>query len=108
MGLPCLCFETKNFNDLEDLFWAQIEDLYDAEIRLTEALPKMAEAAQAPGLKNAFQTHLRETQNHVKRLEQVFRQHGKESKRETCDGIKGLIAEEWSQLKAMRGCVTRL
>ncbi len=89
MGL----FGSKEFNTLEDLFCHQLEDLYDAETRLTKALPKMEEAAHTPALKNAFKHHLQETQNHVHRLEQIFKQLGKEPQRETCPAMKGLIAE---------------
>lgn len=81
------------FNHLEDLLLAQLEDIYDAEKRLTSALPKMAEAAHDPELKSAFMQHQRETENHVNRLEQVFQELGKEPGRETCDAMKGLIAE---------------
>jgi ferritin-like metal-binding protein YciE len=86
-------FWNKEFNNLEDLFWAQIEDLYDAEHRLTSALPKMADASHSPQLKSAFQTHLRETENHIKRLEQVFSKAGKEPTRGTCAAMKGLVTE---------------
>ncbi len=89
MGL----FGSKEFNTLEDLFCHQLEDLYDAEMRLTKALPKMQEAAHTPALKNAFKQHLQETQNQVNRLEQIFKQLGKEPQRETCPAMKGLIAE---------------
>lgn len=89
MGL----FGSKEFNTLEDLFCHQLEDLYDAEMRLTKALPKMQEAAHTPALKNAFKRHLQETQNQVNRLEQIFKQLGKEPQRETCPAMKGLIAE---------------
>jgi ferritin-like metal-binding protein YciE len=81
------------FNSLKDLFINQIEDLYDAENRLTKALPKMAEAAQSSQLKQAFQTHLTETQGHISRLEAIFREIDIEPKRETCEAMKGLIAE---------------
>ena len=86
-------FWNKEFNNLEDLFWAQMEDLYDAEIRLTDAIPKMAEAAESPTLKSAFQSHVRETENHVKRLEQIFAQHNKKPTRESCAAMKGLVSE---------------
>lgn len=81
------------FNSLKDLFVEQIEDLYDAEQRLTQALPKMAEAATSSQLKQAFQSHATETQGHVSRLESIFSQIGIEPKRETCAAMKGLIAE---------------
>ncbi len=45
-------FTSIEFNSLEDLFIEQIEDLYDAEKRWTEALPKMADAAHSPDLRN--------------------------------------------------------
>ena len=89
MGL----FSSMTLNSLNDLFVAQIEDLYDAEQRLTKALPKMAEAASSPPLRSAFEKHLRETQQHVARLEKVFGTIGVTPQRETCEAMKGLIAE---------------
>jgi len=85
---------------LEDLFVEQIEDLYDAEQRLTSALPKMAEAAHSPQLKRAFETHLKETEGHVRRLERVFSQIGKSPERETCEAMKGLISEGEEMISA--------
>ncbi|MBV8829914.1 MAG: ferritin-like domain-containing protein [Acidobacteriaceae bacterium] len=87
-------------SSLHDLFRNQIEDLYDAEQRLVEALPKMAEAASSPQLKQAFQSHLEETRGHVTRLEQVFESLAQEPKRETCQAMKGLIAEGEEAIKA--------
>jgi ferritin-like metal-binding protein YciE len=80
-------------NSLEDLFWDQMKDIYDAEQRITEALPKMADAATAPELKMAFREHLEQTRHHVERLEQIFRSAGRDADRETCQGIKGLLEE---------------
>jgi ferritin-like metal-binding protein YciE len=81
------------FNSLEDLFVEQLKDLYDAEQRLVEALPKMAEAANASSLKQAFTAHLDETRNHVTRLEEVFNSIGVEPERQTCQAMKGLVSE---------------
>src|ERR1700730_18582379 len=78
---------------MEDLFLAEIEDLYDCERRLTKALPKMAKASASPELRKAFEAHLQETQGHVERLERVFSEMGKKPKAETCEAIKGLIEE---------------
>lgn len=91
---------SSEFNSLKDLFINQIEDLYDAENRLTKALPKMAEAAHSPQLRQAFQTHLSETQGHVSRLETIFREIKVEPKRETCEAMKGLIAEGEEMINA--------
>jgi ferritin-like metal-binding protein YciE len=89
MGL----FTSAEFNSLDDLFLEQLQDLYDAEHRLTKALPQMAAAAHSVELKAAFNDHLRETENQVRRLEQVFQLLGHSAERETCPAMKGLIEE---------------
>jgi ferritin-like metal-binding protein YciE len=78
---------------LRDLLVEQLQDLYDAENRITKALPKMAKAATSPALKAAFEKHLRETEGQVKRLEQVFEALGETAKTKTCKAMQGLIAE---------------
>ena len=78
---------------MEDLFLEQVEDLYDAEKRLVKALPKMADAATSLSLRQAFESHLIETEGHVSRLETVFRTLGQDPKAHTCDAMKGLISE---------------
>ena len=89
MGL----FSSTNFDSLQDLFVQQIEDLYDAEKRIRDGLVKMAESAHNPSLRQAFETHLRETEGHVKRVEQVFEMHGVEVKGVNCPAIDGIIEE---------------
>ena len=84
---------TTEFNSLEELFEHELKDLYDAEQRLTEALPKLAEKATSSDLKRAFQNHLRETEKHVERLESIFEQIGVEPEREKCAAMVGLIKE---------------
>jgi ferritin-like metal-binding protein YciE len=78
---------------MRDLFLEQIQDLYDAEQRLTNALPKMAEASTSPELRRAFESHLTETRGQVTRLERIFQEMGQEPKATTCDAMKGLIKE---------------
>jgi ferritin-like metal-binding protein YciE len=77
---------------MEDLFLEQVEDLYDAEKRLVKALPKMAEASTSQSLRQAFESHLMETEGHVSRLESVFRSLGQDPKGQTCDAMKGLVS----------------
>jgi ferritin-like metal-binding protein YciE len=86
-------FSKLEFSSLKDLLINQLEDLYDAEKRLTDALPKMAEAASSPQLRNAFTTHLQQTKDHVARLDLAFRHLGHTPGRETCQAMKGLISE---------------
>jgi ferritin-like metal-binding protein YciE len=77
----------------EDLLLDEVKDLYDAEHQLTEALPKMSKASRSSDLKKAFDSHLKETQNHIKRLEQVFEGLGQKPGRKTCQAMKGLVKE---------------
>ena len=80
-------------NNLNDLLLDQLRDLYNAETQLTKALPKMAKAAKNPELKQAFERHLEQTEEHVNRLERVFEALGERAKGKTCQAMKGLIEE---------------
>lgn len=88
---------------LEDLYFGQLKDLYDAEHRILDALPKMEKEATSPELKQAIMNHREETEGQVQRLEQIFENHGKEPKRETCKAMKGLIEEGEEELKEWKG-----
>ena len=77
---------------LQDLFEHEISDLYSAETQLVAALPKMAQAASNDELRGAFEHHLEETRDHVRRLEEIRGQIGS-SMNEECKGMRGLIAE---------------
>jgi ferritin-like metal-binding protein YciE len=78
---------------MNDLFLDELRDLYDAEKQIMKALPKMAEAAHATKLKSGFEMHLRQTNNHVSRLEQIFDKLGEKPTGEKCDGMQGLLKE---------------
>jgi ferritin-like metal-binding protein YciE len=77
---------------LNDLFPQKLRFAYDAEQRLTKALPKMAKAAASPELKQAFETHLKETETHVDRDERVFGIFDASPNADTNTGMKGLIS----------------
>jgi ferritin-like metal-binding protein YciE len=80
----------------KELFVAKLQTMYDIEQQLVQALPKMAEAATDPELKQGFQNHLKETQGHVSRLEQIFKSIGVEAETETSDVVRAMISEtEW-------------
>jgi ferritin-like metal-binding protein YciE len=82
-----------DLNSLNDLYVAELKDLYDAESRIIKALPKMAEAAKSPELRNGFEEHLRQTRGHVARLEQIFGSLNETPKGEKCKGVIGIIDE---------------
>lgn len=71
----------------------ELKDVYHAENQLLKALPKMAKAAQNEQLEAGFLTHLKQTETHVKRLEQVFKLLGEPVKGKLCHAMKGLIEE---------------
>lgn len=78
---------------MHDLMTAELKDLYSAETQLLKALPKMAEGANTPSLRKAFEDHLEQTHEHVARLEQIFAIIGRSPKGTKCKGMEGLIAE---------------
>src|SRR3954470_22264157 len=78
---------------LRETFLDELADAYDAEKQLLKALPKMAKAAQNEQLKDGFEEHLEQTQQHVERLEQVFEIFGQPAKGKKCKAMQGLIEE---------------
>ena len=84
---------SKDIKTLDDLFVHTLQDIYYAEQQITKALPQMIEKASDPQLKQAFQTHLGETEQQIKMVEQVFRMHGHDAKGVTWPAIDGIIDE---------------
>jgi len=78
---------------MRELLIDELQDLYSAETQITKALPKLVKASSAPTLQQAFEHHLEETKNHVKRLEQIFDHLNESPKGKTCEGMKGLLKE---------------
>jgi ferritin-like metal-binding protein YciE len=78
---------------IEELFIDELKDLYSAEKQITKSLPKLAKAATAPELKDAFESHLKETLGQIERLEKVFEILGKSPRGKTCNGMKGVLEE---------------
>jgi ferritin-like metal-binding protein YciE len=84
---------SKDIQTMDDLFVHQLKDIYYAEKRIVGALPEMIEKAASPQLKSAFEAHLGETRNHVRRVEQVFQMHGASPETVDCPAIDGIIEE---------------
>ncbi len=79
--------------NLQQLYLKELRDLYDAENQITDALPKLIDAANNSKLKNALQEHLNVTQSQIGRLEQIFQMLNEKPSGETCKGMKGVIKE---------------
>jgi ferritin-like metal-binding protein YciE len=78
---------------LSDWMLEELKDIYDAEHQITEALPKMAQAATDNNLKQAFNQHLETTRKQIERLDKVFDKLGKSPERKTCKAMQGIISE---------------
>jgi ferritin-like metal-binding protein YciE len=95
-------------SQLEKFFTDALKDMYWAEKHLTKALPKMQKAATTEELKEAIGEHLSQTEEHVKKLEQVFEIFGKKPAAKKCDAMEGLIKEGQSVVEETEaGSMTR-
>lgn len=95
----------EHLNSMQDLFVHELKDLYSAEKQLTEALPKMANAASSTVLREAFEQHLMQTRNHIDRLDRIFSMMNTSHEGHECKGMKGLI-EEGEEVIKMQGDAT--
>ena len=84
---------TKDIQTFEDLFLHQLQDIYYAEKQITKALPTMIAKATDAQLTKGFETHLKETEVQIERLERVFGLIGETPKGATCPAIDGIIKE---------------
>jgi ferritin-like metal-binding protein YciE len=84
---------SKDIQNMNDLFVHTLRDIYYAEKQIVKTLPEMIDKASDPQLKDGFRSHLRETENHVKRLEQVFQTIGQKAQGVDCPAIDGIIEE---------------
>lgn len=80
-------------HSLHKLFVDEMQDLYDAEHQVSEALPKMADHASTAELADGFRQHLEETRGQIDRLEKAFRSIGEAPERKHCKGMAGLVKE---------------
>jgi ferritin-like metal-binding protein YciE len=78
---------------LAELFIWQLKDVYGAENQILKALPKMAKQASSPDLREAFSTHLEETEGQVERLNKVFETLGVKASTLKCQALEGIIQE---------------
>ena len=86
-------FFSRDIQTMDDLFIHTLRDIYYAEQKILEALPTMINKCSNANLKSAFQHHMADTQNHVRRVEQVFEMHNAERKTIDCPAIDGILKE---------------
>ncbi|HEY9384655.1 MAG TPA: ferritin-like domain-containing protein [Gemmatimonadales bacterium] len=91
-----------SLDSMHELLIEELQDLYSAEQQLVKALPKIAEHVVTPSLRSALESHLRETEGHVGRLEAAFTALGERASSKKCKGMEGLI-DEGSDRASKRG-----
>ncbi len=84
---------------LQDLYQDELKDLYSAETQLIKALPKIAQRAAQPELQQALEDHLQQTEQHAKRLEDIFTDLSGKPSGKKCKGMEGLLEEGSEMLK---------
>ena len=80
-------------DSLRELYVSELKDLYNAETQLVKALPKMAKASSNAELRQGFEEHLRQTSEHVSRLEEIFDMLGEKASGKKCLAMEGLVKE---------------
>lgn len=88
---------------LQDLFFNELSDIYDAEHRITKALPRMAKAATSPALRKALELHKHRSEGHIGKVEEVFGCFGLKPKSKTCEATVGLLKEGEETAAAFAG-----
>lgn len=86
-------------SQLKELLVEEMRDLLHAEGQLIAALPKMAEAAHHPKLKQALLHHLQQTEGQVVRLKSAFELLGEEPQPKPCKAMLGLVEEGKETIK---------
>jgi len=92
--------ETMQLDRLDDLLEDQILDLYSAETQILKALPRMSKIAASEALRDALERHMKETEEHVTRLERIGVLLDLKLRGKKCLGMEGLIKESKEVLES--------
>jgi ferritin-like metal-binding protein YciE len=84
---------SKNIKTMDDLFIHTLQDVYYTENKIIKALPTMIDKATNRELSQGLKAHLGETENHVKRLDQVFKLCDLRPQGHDCPAIDGIVEE---------------
>jgi len=90
---------SEDFKNLRAMYLHELRMMLSAEEQLVRMLPNMVVRASDQHLRQAFQSHVHETETHVKRLEQILSEHKKTDPSVTsiapgkCKAMNALVAE---------------
>lgn len=82
-----------SISTMNELFVETLKDVYNAEKQILKAIPGMAKKAHVGELKEAFETHKKETEGQIERIEKVFEMLEITPRGRKCEAIEGLIRE---------------
>ena len=84
--------------NFRELYKTELQEACSLETQLIQALPKMAEAAHDPDLKQAMRMHLEETRGHQQQVEAALKRHGAKPREHTDQSMQAMIqeAEKWA------------
>jgi ferritin-like metal-binding protein YciE len=99
---------SEHLKSLHELYIAQLKKTLDMEREITKALPTMIEKSSTPDLANAFRNHLRETEGHVSRVEQILKRQTGSAETQTCKVIGALVTEAKDGIKDAKDDATVL
>jgi len=87
-----------NVDNFREMYMAELQELRSVEAQLVEALPKMADMASHPELKQAIQTHLDETRWQQSQLDEILRRHGVDPREHVDQAMQAMLkeAEKWA------------
>ena len=76
-----------------DVYLDELSALYDGEMQIVRALPRLAEAARNAALREALTEHAEQSRRHLERLDLIFTHWGKSPRPHRCTGLTGIVQE---------------
>lgn len=86
-------------NKAQELFLHELGDILDAEQRIVQMLPMMAQETENTEIQQAYRQHENETRQQIQNIERCFQLMGAQPKRSACFAIDGLKKEHDSFLQ---------
>jgi len=89
-----------NVDNFREMYLTELQELHSVEAQLVETLPRMADMASHPELKQALQTHFDETRSQQSRLDEILRRHGVDPREHVDQAMQAMLkeAEKWANM----------
>jgi ferritin-like metal-binding protein YciE len=87
----------------KDMYIAELQELRNLELQLSDALLRMAEMASHSSLKNALMHHREQTQVQQQRLDAILQKRGANPREHVDQAMQALIKETEKMLSIVKG-----